>query len=110
MPRHLVYNVMYEVYHKGMEDRCPKKKAKRGKKPFVSRGPLRVVSVDGHDKLCGYQNWTFPLDICGFSDTFSRKMLSLLVVFFNSDPMVIGKLYSDLLLNSENSQLNRFGA
>ena len=100
VPRHLVYNVMCELDPEGMEDRCPKKKAKRAKKPFVSRGPLWVVSVDGHDKLCGYQNWTFPLGIYGFIDTFSRKMLSLSVVFSNSDPLVIGKLYLDLLYNT----------
>ena len=56
-----------------------------------------VVSVDGHDKLCGYQNWTFPLGVYVFIDTFSRKILSLKALPSNSDPLVIEKIYFDLL-------------
>ena len=36
-----------------------------------------VVSVDGHDKLCDYQNSIFPLGISRFIDMFSGKFLSL---------------------------------
>ena len=93
VPRHLVHNVMKELDPDGLEDRSLKKKAKRRKKPFVSDGPLWLLSLDGHDKLCGYQNWTFPLGVYGCMDTFSRKIVFLLVFFSNSDPNVIGKRY-----------------
>ena len=93
VPRHLVHNVMKELDPDGLEDRSLQKKAKKKKKPFVSDGPLWLLSLDGHDKLCGYQNRTFPLGVYGCMDTFSRKIVFLLVCFSNSDPNVIGKRY-----------------
>eukprot|EP00794_Sanderia_malayensis_P019351 gene19351-21271_t len=97
VPRHLVQHVVADLDPNSVEARSLKKGKKRGTQPFTSKGPLWVVSVDGHDKLCGFQNWTFPLGVYGFIDTFSRKVLSLSVVYSNSDPLVIGKLYFDLL-------------
>ena len=55
------------------------------------------MSLDGHDKLCGYQNSTFPVCIYGCLDTFSRKILYLFVCYSNSDPRMIGKKYLEYL-------------
>ena len=60
-----------------------------------------MVSLDGHDKLCGYQNSTFPLGVYGCIDTFSRKILFLFVCYSNSNPLVIGKMYLRYLFESE---------
>ena len=58
---------------------------------------MTVLSLDGHDKLYGYANWTFPIGIYGCMDTFSRKMLFLAVMPSNSNPNVIGNLYLSFL-------------
>ena len=52
VPRDLVYAVMTDI--------DPDIKQKKRKKNFISAGPNWVVSIDGHDKLMGYQNSTFP--------------------------------------------------
>ena len=101
VPRHLVHNILFDLDPEGLNGRRLQNKQRRTKEPFTSRGPLWVLSVDGHDKLCGYQNWMFPLGLYGFIDTFSRKVLSLAVVFSNSDPKVIGRLYFDLLYKTK---------
>lgn len=93
VPRNVVYNVLCEVDPEGLEERRIVKKEKKEKRPFTSKGPLWLISLDGHDKLCGYQNFTFPLGVYGCLDTFSRKVLFLFVCFSNSDPNVIGKRY-----------------
>lgn len=64
VPRHLVYNVMGELDPEGLEARNLQRKKNKVKGHFTSEGPLWVVSLDGHDKLCGYQNSTFPLGVC----------------------------------------------
>lgn len=97
VPRHLVYNVLTDMDPEGLEARGVNKKIKKRKVPFSSEGPLWLVSLDGHDKLCGYQNWTFPLCIYGCLDTFSRKILYLFVSHSNSDPMIVGKKYLEYL-------------
>lgn len=101
VPRHFVHNVLAELDPDGLEARGLQKKAKRPKLAFASNGPLWVVSLDGHDKLCGYQNWTFPLCIYGCLDTFSRKILFLFVSHSNSDPQVIGKKYLEYLCQEQ---------
>ena len=60
-----------------------------------------MVSLDGHDKFCGYQNWTFSLGIYGCIDTFSRKNLFLFVCISNSNPLVVGKMYIEHLLQTK---------
>lgn len=104
VPRHLVYNMLADMDPEGVAGRSFVKKAKKQKIPFISKGSLWVVSVDGHDKLCGFQNSTFPLGIYGFIDTFSRKLLSLTVLFSNSSPLVIGHLYIELLKKLKDMQ------
>ena len=63
VPRKLVSDVMYDLDPDGVEGRKVWKKAKPHKKRFVSDGP--VFSLDGHDKMMGYQNSTFPLASVG---------------------------------------------
>ena len=101
VPRHLVYNVMAELDPEGLEARNLQRKKKKVKDHFTSEGPLWVVSLDGHDKLCGYQNSTFPLGVYAGIDTFSRKILLLFECYSNSNPLVIGKMYLRYLFESE---------
>ena len=100
VPRHLVHNLMAELDPEGLEARNLETK-KKPKGQFTSEGPLWVVSLDGHDKLCGYQNATFPLGVYGCIDTFSRKILFLFVCHSNSNPLVIGKMYLRYLFETE---------
>ena len=99
VPRHLVRSILAYLDPDGVSSRNLQKRKISKKGIFTSKGPLLVASVDGHDKLCGYQNWTFPLGIYGFIDTLSRKVLSLSVVTSNSDPLAVGKLYISKLEN-----------
>ena len=101
VPRHLTYYVMAELDPAGLEARNLQKKEKRTKGHFTSEGPLWMVSLDGHDKHCGYQNWTFPLGIYGCIDTFSRNILFLFVCISNSNPLVVGKMYIEHLLQTK---------
>ena len=88
---------MYEADPEGLQERCPAFKNKKKKTSFVSKGPNWVFSADGHDKLMGYQNWTFPLAIYGCLDTASRKIMWLNVWTSNSTPELIGRWYLDYL-------------
>ena len=56
----LVYSVFTEMDPESLKGGAVNKKFNRKKVPFSSEGPLWVVSLDGYDKLCGYQYWTFP--------------------------------------------------
>ena len=59
------------------------------------------MSLDGHDKLSGYQKSTFPLHIYGGMDTFSGRMHFLRVWTTNNDPNVIGRFYYEYLSESK---------
>ena len=50
-------------------------------------------SLDGHDKLKGFQNSTFPLAIYGSIDTASRRIMRLRLWVTNSDPKIAGRWY-----------------
>ncbi|PFX28794.1 hypothetical protein AWC38_SpisGene6501 [Stylophora pistillata] len=56
--------------------------------------------MDGHDKLMGCQNRTFPLAVYSSIDTASRKLLWLRVWVTNSDPKLIGRWYLEYLYES----------
>ena len=58
------------------------------------------MSLDGHDKLCGYQKSMFPLCIYGGQDAFSGRINFLKIWTTNNDPKVIGKFYFDYLYES----------
>ena len=71
VPLHLVYNMMAELEPEGLQARNLQRNwRKKAKGPFSSEGPLLLVSLDGHDNMCGYQNSTFPLGVNGCIDTF----------------------------------------
>ena len=53
------------------------------------------MSLNGHDKLCGYQNSTFPLCIYGGQDTYSGKIMFL---------QIIGRFYLEYLFTSQGRQ------
>lgn len=93
VPRDMVYDIMYFYDPEGLKNRIPgaKKKAKKGQ--FISPGPNMVHSIDGHDKLMGYQNNTYPLAIYGCIDSASRKLLWIKAWTSNSDPELPAKWY-----------------
>ena len=93
--RDQVYDVMYDLDPEGLAARggVGAKKIRRKKGNFSSKGPNWVHSLDGNDKLMGYQNLTFPVAIYGCLDTASRKLLWLRVWNKNCDPKLIGRWY-----------------
>lgn len=101
VPRNLVADVVFDLDPEGVTARNVKKKEKKAKKPFVADGPGWVFSLDGHDKLMGFQNSTFPLAIYGCLDCFSRKLMFIKVWESNSNPLIIAKFYMEYLVNSK---------
>ena len=74
--RDQVYAAMTDVHPEGLENRKPILKKKKTKSTFSSVGSNWVLLLmDGHDKLMGCQNSTFPLAVYGCMDTASRKLL-----------------------------------
>jgi len=101
VPRDLVYAVMQQMDPEGLESRAVGVKNKKKKQPFRTRGPNWVHSVDGHNKLMGFQNDTFPLAIYGSIDTASRKLLWLRVWTNNREPRLIGRWYLEYLYENK---------
>ena len=97
VPRNLVHAVMFDLDPEGLESRCPTVKKGKAKGHFSTKGTNWVHSMDGHDKLMGYQNSTFPLAIYGSIDTASRKILWLKIWTGNSDPKRIARWYLEHL-------------
>ena len=73
--RDQVYDVDADL--EGLRQRQPRFKQKKEKGTFTAVGPNSVVSLDGHDKLMGFQKSTSPLAMYGCRDTASRKILGL---------------------------------
>jgi len=101
IPRDVVYAIMGDIDPKGLEQRRPGVKKKKEKKSFESPGPNFVHSLDGHDKLMGFQNWTFPLAVYGCIDTCRRKLLWIKIWTSNSDPKYPGLWYVQYLKRSK---------
>ena len=100
VPRDVVYAVMYSVDPVALKERAPRFKKKKPKSNFTSRRSNWVHSLDGHDKLMGYQNSTFLIAVYGCMDTCSRKILWIRVWMSNSDPNIIGRFYPEHLFKS----------
>ena len=100
VPRDLVYAVMSDVDPDGLEARAIGNAKKKKKGKFTTKGANWVHSLDGHDKLMGYQNSTFPLAIYGCIDTASRKILWLKIWVSNSNPQLVGRWYLEHLYES----------
>jgi hypothetical protein len=101
VPRDLVNAVMYDLDPDALEEREPRNKGKRKRGQFITHGVNWTWSLDGHDKLMGIQNWTFPLAIYGCYDTASRKVMFLKVWTSNSNPELVGKWYFDHLYETK---------
>ena len=99
--RDKVYGVMSDLDPDGLAARggVGGKRAKK-KGNFSSKGPNFVHSLDGHDKMMGYQNSTFPIAIYGCLDTASRKLMWIRVWVSNSDPKLIGRWYLEHLMTT----------
>ena len=100
VPRALVHNLMFELDPDGLARRASGAKKRKAKGHFVILGPNWTYSLDGHDKMMGYQNSTFPIAIYGCIDTASRKLIWLKVWNTNSNPIFTGKWYLQSLLES----------
>ena len=101
VPRQVVHDVMWHINLQALDERNIKKRAKKPKQLFVSDRANWVFSLDGHDKMMGFQNSTFPLAIYGCLDTFSHKIIFLHVWKGNSDPVVVGNFYMHHLVENE---------
>ena len=86
---------MYDIDPDALEERQPCNKGKRKRGQFVTLGVNWTWSLDGHDKLMGFQNWTFPLAVYGCYDTASRKVMFLKLWTSNSSPQLVGRWYFD---------------
>ena len=64
------------------------------------------MSLDGHDKMCGYQKSMFPLCIYGAQDTYSGRIQFLRIWTANNDPNIIGRFYLDYLFESKGNRLD----
>lgn len=100
IPRALVHDLMFDLDPAGLAARAPGAKKKKPKGHFVTLGPNWTYSLDGHDKMMGYQSSTFPLAIYGCIDTASRKLIWLKIWNTNSNPILVGKWYLEALLEN----------
>ena len=66
MKRDNVMNSLRLLDPDGVVARAPMFKRKKAKKPFYSKGPNYLWSLDGHDKLSGDANCQFDLKIYGY--------------------------------------------
>ena len=57
--------------------------------------------MDGHNKLMGYQNSTFPLAVYGYMDTASRKLLFIRAWKSNNNPVHPALWYFEYLYESK---------
>ena len=64
-----MHDVMFDLDPDGLAARCPTKRNKKVKGQFTTKEVNWVHSMDGHDKLIGYQKRTFPLAVYGSVDT-----------------------------------------
>lgn len=101
VPRDMVHAIMSDVDQDGLAARRPGAKAEKQRGHFTTPGPNWTYSLDGHDKLMGYQNSTFPLAIYGCIDTASRKLMWLRIWNTNSNPVLVGKWYLEGLMETK---------
>ena len=99
--REKVYDVMANLDLQGLVARTPGQNNHKRKGNFVSVRPNWLHSLDGHDKLMGYQNSTFPIAVYGCLDSASRKLLWIKVWMNNCDPQLVGRWYMEYLLETK---------
>ena len=96
-----VYAVMTHIYPEDLENRKPILKKKKTKSTFSSVGPNWVLSMDGHDKLMGYQTSTFPLAVYWCMDTAIQKLLFIWAWTSNNSPVYPGRWYFEYFYESK---------
>ena len=101
VPRDVDYTAIYDLDPECLESPVPGRKKLNPKGKLKSKRPNWVHSLDGHDKMMGYQNLTCPLAIYGCLDTVSLKLLWLRVWVTNSDPQSTVKYYLDYLFQAK---------
>ena len=69
------------------------------------QGSDHTMSLDGHDKLCGFQKSMFPLCIYGGLDTFSGRMNILRIWTTNNKPELVGRFYFEYLYEHRGKQI-----
>ena len=97
VPRDLLYAAMTDLDSHGLKMRQPGNKISKEKGTFISAGPNWVMSLDGHGKLMGFQNNTFPIAIYGAIDTASRKLLWIKVWVTNRILELVARWYFEFL-------------
>ena len=100
VPQNVVNAAMYDLDPDALEERQPCTRDKRKRGQFVTLGVNWAWSLDGHNKLMGFENWTFPLGVDGCYDTASRKVMFLKVRTSNSSPLLVGWWYFDHILEN----------
>ena len=93
----MLLSKMTNLNFEGLQRRTPGIKRKKRDGHYVTEGVNWFLSIDGHDKMMGYQNSTFPIAIYGMLDQASRKIVLLKCWTSNSDPKLIGRWYIELL-------------
>ena len=88
---------MTDLDSDGLKMRQPGNKKPKVKGSFISGGPSWVISLDGHGKLMGFQNNTFPIAIYGATDTASRKLLWIKVWVTNRIPELVARWYFEFI-------------
>ena len=86
LSRHEVLKLVRKHDEAGVDSRQPGKKRTRGR--YIVKGPNRVWSVDGHDKLSIY-----GFQIYGIIDPYSRKILGLWVGISNRTQVAVQKFF-----------------
>ena len=92
---------MADVDLESLRQRQPRFIRKKEKGTFTAVGPNWVISLDGHDKLMGFLESTFPLAIYRCIDTASRKILFLKGWISNSNPVFVRRWYFKCLYKSK---------
>ena len=100
VPRNLVH-VTFDANPNLLETRRPNARKKKPMTNLLTKGTNFLHSIDGHDKLLGFKNHTFPLAMYGAIDTASRKILWLKLWIRNSDLKRIGKWYIEYLYSTK---------
>lgn len=72
-----------------------------------TQGSDWAISLDGHDKMCGYQNSMFPLSIYGGQDTCSGRINFLKIWTSNKNPKIIGKFYLEYLVEAKGTKTQK---
>ncbi|CZS92464.1 uncharacterized protein RAG0_03032 [Rhynchosporium agropyri] len=86
IPRRIVREIVLELDSTGVQSRTLD--APRLRRRFMVKGPNRIWSLDGHDKLSKY-----GFQIYGIMDGYSRRILGFFVGYSNRTQIAVGKFF-----------------